>query len=681
MKCLKRVFTLLLALSMLLSIPVMADVASDVVGTEYEEAVTKLTGLSILTGYEDGTFRPDGTITRAEFSAIISRVIGLNGKVEEAGKSAGFTDVAENHWATKYIDLAFSKGIINGYGNGLFGPEDKVTYEQAVKMIVCTLGFVTEATAQGGYPSGYLAVADAKAITKNTKGEVGAPAPRGLIAQLIYNSLSFVTAGGETGEGNYYYVAPGGNDKNPGTEDKPWATFAKAANTAKAGDTVIFEDGTYNEKSPTVVATRGTKENPIVFKSRNRHGAKIVYDESLAEAYKFQVCNTEYIVIQDFEITQETKAIKGDNHAKDQMIRMVDSNNISVIGNKISNVYEDAIKGAYSSGLLIDGNIVSDCSCEGIDFVDVRDSIIRNTEINNAGRAAMLLKGGTRSVQVYNNYVHSKDVNTLAGISLGGSSAAASAYGSGLNDYEGYNMAIWNNIIIAEGDKNITYGISFTASKDCAAYNNIVVGCKYGFKISEAVDGVKEGWAWNSSVVNPVIKNNIFMDCGNAYYKHGTIENPDFDYNLVYNTPTAGDKEPNSIYNVNPRIVDEMKDWHIYDEKSPLIGAGVAVPEFIGNAGQKFFIGFDRDLNKRGDTWSIGPFEYGDGFEKYVPEDVVFQDPSFMAVLPDNGVVGNAFETILKHVYDNVKKIKVFIWNADTLMPLMTGFVSEAAAQ
>ena len=60
-------------------------------------------------------------------------------------------------------------GVTGGIGNGMFGPEDPVTYEQAVKMIVSALGYDLVANNKGGYPTGYLAVASSEGITKTSK--------------------------------------------------------------------------------------------------------------------------------------------------------------------------------------------------------------------------------------------------------------------------------------------------------------------------------------------------------------------------------------------------------------------------------------------------------------------------------------------------------------------------------
>lgn len=191
MRNLKKTLAVVLAFVMVLGMGAISTFAyTDVTeGTTTAEAVSILSGLEIITGFEDGTFRPEETVTRAQMAAIICRTLGYESQAESSKGVTVFNDVAADHWASGYVNVAQAQGIINGYGDGNFGPEDKVTYEQAVKMIVSALGYDIAATAKGGYPTGYLAIASAEGITKGANGRVGDAAARGTIAVLVYNSL------------------------------------------------------------------------------------------------------------------------------------------------------------------------------------------------------------------------------------------------------------------------------------------------------------------------------------------------------------------------------------------------------------------------------------------------------------------------------------------------------------
>lgn len=212
MKNLKKVLALVVALTMVLGTVAFAgytDVAED--AAEYT-AVSTLSSLNILTGYEDGTFKPDGDITRAEFCAVVCRALGAS---VSGNAVTGFTDVPSDHWASGYIAYAAGQKIVNGMGDGTFAPDANVTYEQAVKMLVVALGFEPMASQKGGYPTGYMVVANTYEMTKGISGvSQSAPASRGVVAELTYNALD-IPMMEQTGFGTQteYTIQDGTNNK------------------------------------------------------------------------------------------------------------------------------------------------------------------------------------------------------------------------------------------------------------------------------------------------------------------------------------------------------------------------------------------------------------------------------------------------------------------------------------
>lgn len=191
MKNLKKVLALVVAVAMFASFACVASAASysDVASTaSYADAVNLLSNLGILTGYEDGTFRPDNTVTRAEAATMMVRLLGLADGVEQGETS--FTDVDANHWASGYINVAVAQGIVNGMGDGTFAPDATLTYGQIVKMIVCALGYEPVAKANGGWlGGGYLYAASKAGFTKGVNGTQDAAASRATVAVLMYKAL------------------------------------------------------------------------------------------------------------------------------------------------------------------------------------------------------------------------------------------------------------------------------------------------------------------------------------------------------------------------------------------------------------------------------------------------------------------------------------------------------------
>ncbi len=103
---------------------------SDVAGTAwYNNAVSTLSAMGIITGYPDGTFRPNASITRAEFAAIAARFDNDGDKT-----AAAFSDIA-NHWAKDEISVAYNNGWVDGYPDGTFGPQRSITRAETMTLV------------------------------------------------------------------------------------------------------------------------------------------------------------------------------------------------------------------------------------------------------------------------------------------------------------------------------------------------------------------------------------------------------------------------------------------------------------------------------------------------------------------------------------------------------------------
>lgn len=187
----KQGFNLLLTITLLLANTARAadyeyfpDVSSN---AAYAEAVNALADLGIFSGDENGNFNPKKTLTRAEFATVIVKLFEEEDRAEKITKSS-FNDVPSTHWACGYITVAVELGMVNGYGNGKFGPSDTLTYEQAVTIIVHMEGVEDAAVKSGGYPDGYIKIANDLGITKGTTAS-DSVITRSEVAILIYNYL------------------------------------------------------------------------------------------------------------------------------------------------------------------------------------------------------------------------------------------------------------------------------------------------------------------------------------------------------------------------------------------------------------------------------------------------------------------------------------------------------------
>ncbi|MGE4484766.1 MAG: S-layer homology domain-containing protein [Oscillospiraceae bacterium] len=170
---------------------------SDIKSDDVSEAVAVLSSLGIVNGYSDGTFRTDKTLTRAEFSKLAVLTEGKADEVTSNSYRTLFDDVTASYWALGYINLAYKDGLVSGYGDGNFGPDDSVNCAQAVTIVLRLLGYTTDDI---GYfwPQDYIAKASDIGILDGISAGAYDPLTRGEAALMLYASLRLDTTSGDT---------------------------------------------------------------------------------------------------------------------------------------------------------------------------------------------------------------------------------------------------------------------------------------------------------------------------------------------------------------------------------------------------------------------------------------------------------------------------------------------------
>lgn len=187
---LRKVLSLIMAIAMIMTASSAFAFNDVTVDDDAYEAITGLSALNIINGYEDGSFQPEGKITRAEFATIIMRTLGMD---VSSKTNTVFEDVTSEHWASGAIQEAYGAGIVNGRTATTFDPEAEVTYEEATKMIVCAMGYQKKAESmvkegQNPYPTAYNLIANQKGITSGVEKTAGG-ASRATVAKLVWNAL------------------------------------------------------------------------------------------------------------------------------------------------------------------------------------------------------------------------------------------------------------------------------------------------------------------------------------------------------------------------------------------------------------------------------------------------------------------------------------------------------------
>ncbi len=199
-KNLKKVISAVAALAMSASTftalaATFPDVPED---ASYAQAVQELSALDVISGYDDGTFKPDELVTRAQITKMIVDALGERELAEASKANSQFADVnsaGENgHWAKGYINQGVTDKFIAGYDSTTFGPDDNVTYVQAQKMLISAIGYETYAQESGGWPNGYKVWAASQGITNGISGIADdTQLTRAQVAQLVDNAMGAPT--------------------------------------------------------------------------------------------------------------------------------------------------------------------------------------------------------------------------------------------------------------------------------------------------------------------------------------------------------------------------------------------------------------------------------------------------------------------------------------------------------
>jgi hypothetical protein len=189
----KRLIATALAAAMILGLVSVGFAASfeDTEGFEFEASVLKLADLGIISGYPDGTFKPDNLVTRAEFAKMIVCMLGLESAARSLeGEAVPFADVDADHWAAGFINVAQMMGIVNGYEDGTFRPEGNITYAEALKMVLAAMGYSEDGFLVVRWPATWIAKAIELELDKDLTIVSGLAITRGEVAKLFDNSLT-----------------------------------------------------------------------------------------------------------------------------------------------------------------------------------------------------------------------------------------------------------------------------------------------------------------------------------------------------------------------------------------------------------------------------------------------------------------------------------------------------------
>lgn len=405
-------------------------------------------------------------------------------------------------------------------------------------------------------------------------------------------------------QGMVYYVAPTGDNHNPGTIAFPWRTIQKAAETLVAGDTVYIRAGSYHEQ--VVPQNSGSAGQPITYaaypgETATIDGSGVTLPDDLFGL--FHISNKSHIIVSGLRV------INAGPHNDNAGIMVRDSSYITIAHNSTYNTISSGIGVWGSDHIIVDGNeVVGACtglwqehiSISSTDAFEVRYNHIHDVMPGTKGKEGLSVKDASSHGKVYGNHVynlnhvgiyvdaeteHLFDIevyqNLVHDIEAMGFSLA-SERGGLLENIRLYNNIASNNLV---GLWLSACCIATHPFKDITIINNTF-----------AYNG-RNGWGGgigieNTQVQNVIIRNNI---CSQNIYSQmaaapSILPELTVDHNL-----TDGDRDPEfefhgvgDLVDVSPSFVNPlMGNYHLRAD-SPAIDAGsaisVPVQDFDGRA-------------------------------------------------------------------------------------------------
>jgi parallel beta-helix repeat protein len=350
---------------------------------------------------------------------------------------------------------------------------------------------------------------------------------------------------------NEFYVSPNGKDENPGTKTQPWMTLSKAAQTVKAGQTVLVESGTYTEGL--YIQTSGSPGKPITFKAAT--GATPMIKLTDKNAGGVYVAGASYIRVEGFDLSYigPPGPFGPDNGYGDGMTAgandaKVKSHHVEFVNNRVHGFSGGGINGLQADYLLIEGNRVygnsfwSPYDTSGIslyqtanhDFAPGVHNIIRgNTVFANENKVpdrylGEITDGNCIIIDDQRRYQNKLSNKTADGpyqsATLVENNICAGNGGRGVHVFNSDNVTVRNNTMYSNMKTAKLFGGEMTAVYSVEpADAGVVIPSRGNVRFVNNV-AVANGTKLTATFSNPVDANSFSFD-HNFYFGTGTSDN------------------------------------------------------------------------------------------------------------------------------------------------------------
>jgi hypothetical protein len=394
-----------------------------------------------------------------------------------------------------------------------------------------------------------------------------------------------------------YYVDrnhPNASDDNPGTEDQPWRTIQKAADTVWAGDTVIVKSGMYPERISFSNGTRGAPGQVITFKAQPRRSVTM---------WGFYTKFAHYLRIEGFSITTDPSL----TNWTDASGVFIASDHVEVIDNYFYNLDSASVSGD-SVGAIILNNHIYHCQAgltiSGSDWLVEGNEVERLYQYGNGDCDYSRFFGDNHLIR--HNFFHGTLFNEIG-------DAHVDCYQTFDNNGEhAHNVTIDGNICYDfhqgfMGEAAYYHNISdITFSNNIFAHGGAWGLCVLEIQNVKVVHNVFADIAYHGAGFRDgatgFIWNNIFYNAGSNYWASdgGVVEGS---HNILLSTEGYLDPGdfPNDLVNVDPLLIDPARDNYHIPAGSPAVDTGLDVG---------IITDLDGNLRPQGNGYDIGAYEF-----------------------------------------------------------------------
>lgn len=231
------------------------------ISKNYEMGVLNQNG--VIVGDPDGNFRENDEITRAEFAAVLCRTMGCeaDAQTENITQKKYFPDVPSEHWAAGYINFAYENKAISGFPDGNFYPEQPVTNEQVIKMLIAAWGYGDEAEANGGYPNGYMKVAKEHGILDTIEFNYANASKRWIASVFVYGILSMTPENEAVKQPvkTQLFTVDTPREENDTYVERPEEILKNVSKESSVYERTVFEQTIPNKYLPIEIAEKSIK--------------------------------------------------------------------------------------------------------------------------------------------------------------------------------------------------------------------------------------------------------------------------------------------------------------------------------------------------------------------------------------------------------------------------------------